>query len=67
MDWTGRIVRADKKGFIPETAPPILSALRLNGAQWQLLALEIQQEAITMFNGLDKLAAKERSRTKKAA
>ena len=67
VDWTGRIVRADKKGFIPETAPPILSTLRLNGAQWQLLALEIQQEAITMFNGLDKLAARERSSAKRVA
>ena len=67
VDWTGRIVQADTKGCIPETALPILSALHLNGAQWRLLALEIQQEAITMFNGLDKLAAKERSRTKKAA
>ena len=67
VDWTGRIVRADKKGFIPETAPPILSALRLNGAQWRTLTLEIQQEAITMFNGLDKLAARERSKTKRAA
>ena len=67
VDWTGRIVRADKKGFIPESAPSLLFALRLNAAQWRVLALEIQQEAITMFNGLDKLAARERNRTRKAA
>ena len=59
MERTGRIVRADKKGFNPETTPPILSALRLSGVQWRLLALEIQREATTMFNELDKLAAKE--------
>ncbi len=67
VDWTGRIARADKKGFIPENAPPLLSVLRLNQEQWRMLALEIQREAITMFNGLDKLAAKERNRTKNAA
>ena len=67
VDWTGRIVRANKQGFIPETALPILSALRLNGAQWRTLTLEIQQEAITVLNGLDKLAARARSKTKRAA
>ena len=65
VTWRGRL--ADKKGFIPESAPPILSTLRLSGAQWRLLALEIQREAITMFNGLDKLAARERRRVKRAA
>ena len=67
VDWTGRIARADKKGGIPEDSPPILSVLRLNEAQWRTLALEIQKEAITMFNGLDKLAARERSGAGKAA
>ena len=67
VDWTGRIARADKKGFIPESTPMLLSALRLSTVQWRLLALEIQQEAITMFNGLDKLAGRERSRDKRAA
>ena len=67
VDWTGRLARAGKKAFIPESAPPILSTLRLSGAQWRLLALEIQREAITMFNGLDKLAARERRRVKRAA
>ena len=67
VDWTGRIARTDKKGFIPEYAPSLLSTLRLNQEQWRMLALEIQREAITMFNGLEKLAAKERNRTKNAA
>ena len=67
VDWTGRIARPDKKGFIPADAPAMLSALGLDEGQWRLLALEIQREAITMFNGLDKLAARERRRTRKAA
>ena len=67
VDWTGRIARTDKKGFIPRDAPSALSSLNLNQAQWRTLALEIQQESITMFNGLAKLAAWERRLTRKAA
>ncbi len=67
VDWTGRIARADKKGFISTDAPPILSDLRLSGAQWRMLSLEIQKESITMFSGLDKLAARERNLARKAA
>ncbi len=67
VDWTGRIARADKKGLIPKEVPSALSDLNLNRAQWCTLALEIQKESITMFNGLDKLAARERSGKSKAA
>ena len=67
VDWTGRMVRTDKKGFIPPEAPSALSNLNLSKAQWRTLALEIQQEAIVMFSGLDKLAARERNRTSRAA
>ncbi len=67
VDWTGRIACADKKGFIPQETPSALSNLNLDKAQWQILALEIQKESITMFNGLDKLAARERRLTRKAA
>ena len=67
VDWTGRIVRADKRGFIPQEAPSALSDLNLNEAQWRTLALEIQKESIVMFRGLDKLAARERNRERKAA
>ena len=67
VDWTGRIVRQDKKGFIPKDTPAMLSTLRLTQAQWRMLALEIQKEAIIVFNGLDKLAARERKIARKAA
>ncbi len=67
VDWTGRIARTDKKGRILENASAMLSKLSLTEAQWRLLALDIQREAITMFNGLDKLAARERSKARKAA
>ena len=67
VDWTGRIVRGDKKGFIPKDTPAMLTTLRLTEAQWRMLVLVIQKKAITMFNGLDKLAARERSKARKAA
>ena len=67
VEWTGRMARADKKGFIPDDVPSLLSTLQLTGTQWRMLALEIQKEAITMFNGLDKLAARERTEARKAA
>ena len=67
MDWTGRIVRQDKKGFIPKDTPALLTTLRLTGEQWRTLVLEIQKEAITMFNGLDKLAARARREARKKA
>ncbi len=66
VDWTGRIVRANKKGFIPRKAPSALSHLKLGKAQWRMLALEIQKEAIIMFSGLEKLMARERDRINKA-
>ena len=67
VDWTGRIARRDKRGHIPENTPRALSALLLTERRWRMLALEIQKEAITMFNGLDKLAAREKRGERKAA
>jgi len=34
VDWTGRAVRADKRGFIPEGVPPILSRLGVDADSW---------------------------------
>ena len=67
VDWTGRIVKTDKKGVIPAGAPPALSALRLSPKQWRMLAVDIQKQAMTMFHGLDRLAAWERRRATRAA
>lgn len=67
VDWTGRIARPDKRGAIPKEVPAALSVLGLSGVQWRALSLDIQRKAITMFHGLDRLAAWEGRRTKKAA
>jgi len=55
-DWTGRNVRKDKTGSIPASIPGILESLDISGAQWHVLALEIQKQSILMLNGLDTLA-----------
>ena len=34
VDWTGRAIRADKRGFIPENVPPILSRLGVEAESW---------------------------------
>ena len=32
VEWSGRMIRKDKRGFIPEAAPPILQRLHMQGA-----------------------------------
>jgi hypothetical protein len=34
VDWTGRAIRQDKKGAIPENLQPILSRLNINNSHW---------------------------------
>jgi REP element-mobilizing transposase RayT len=68
VDWTGRVVRNDKKGYIKPTQPKLMTLLGVSETQWQVLALQIQKKSITMLHGLNKLAVIEkRSRTSKAA
>lgn len=55
VDWTGRVVRPDKKGSIKATTPRLLSTLGLSSSEWQVLALQIQKQAITMLNGLEQI------------
>jgi len=38
VDWTGRILREDKKGAIPEDVPPILAQLNIDPKEWCYLS-----------------------------
>ena len=67
VDWTGRAIREDKRGYIPSATPPILEQINLTDEQWLTLATEIQQQSITMLHGLDRLLALERKRKPMAA
>ena len=42
VDWTGRIIREDKRGSISSSLPPILERLTLNEAQWKILTTEFE-------------------------
>ena len=35
LDWTGRSIRGDKRGYIDQTLPPILKRLNIDVATWQ--------------------------------
>jgi REP element-mobilizing transposase RayT len=37
IDWSGRVIRKDKRGSIDETLPPILSRLGIDSDAWELL------------------------------
>jgi hypothetical protein len=60
VDWTGRVQRSDKKGFIDYKTPKLLTSLHLTSIQWKLLAIEIQKESMTMLNGLNKATSIEK-------
>ena len=38
VDWTGRIIRDDKKGHIPTDLPDILQRLNLDAQHWLYLS-----------------------------
>jgi REP element-mobilizing transposase RayT len=60
VDWTGRVHRSDKKGFIGYKTPKLLASIHLSPMQWKLLGKEMQKESTTMLNGLSKVASIER-------
>ena len=55
VDWTGRMVRVDKRGWIAETAPPVLEAMQMDGPQWLDLSLGIQRRGLQVIGHPDKL------------
>ena len=36
MDWTGRVIREEKRGAIPQSALPIFERLQLTEKEWLL-------------------------------
>jgi len=48
IDWTGRIIRNDKRGSIPENIPPILKRLAQDTENW----LYLSQNFESQFKGL---------------
>ena len=67
VDWTGRAVRNNKKGYLPQDRPKLIDKLGLSDTQWRILALEIQKQSITMLNGLESLATIDKRAQKNTA
>ena len=48
VDWTGRIIRDDKRGAIGESTPPILQRLDISTDHW----IELSTEFESRFKGI---------------
>jgi hypothetical protein len=48
VDWTGRAILENKRGFIPDNQPPILDRLQINPKHW----LYVTQNFDSRFKGL---------------
>ena len=44
IDWTGRIVRKDKRGNINSSLPPILERLALDRDSWLILTTQFERQ-----------------------
>jgi len=50
VDWTGRIIRSDKRGHIDISLPPILTRLRITPEQWRLNTTQFETIHPKRFN-----------------
>ena len=50
VDWTGRIIRGDKRGYIDRTLPPILTRLRISAEQWRINSTQFEAIHRGRFN-----------------
>ena len=55
VDYTGRRVREDKRGAISQHLPRLLDQIGLSPQQWQLLAIDIQQQSLAALGSLEQL------------
>jgi len=52
VDWTGRIIRDDKRGYIDHGLPSILNRLQISPAQWRLNTTQFEAIHARRFNRL---------------
>ena len=53
VDWTGRIIRKDKRGSIDKALPPILDRLQIDFDQWRLNTTQFKEIHRKRFNRID--------------
>ena len=52
VDWTGRIIRSDKRGHIDNDLPPILKRLQITPEQWRINTTQFETIHPRRFNRL---------------
>jgi hypothetical protein len=52
VDWTGRIIRSDKRGRIDNALPPILDRLQITADQWHINTTQFEAIHPKRFNRL---------------
>jgi len=57
VDWTGRIVREDKRGSIPGDTPPILQRLKIEPDAWVQLTTRFEEDFGNLVGRPDSLPA----------
>jgi REP element-mobilizing transposase RayT len=50
VDWTGRVIRRDKRGYIDGEQLPILTRLQITSDQWRLNATQFETIHVKRFN-----------------
>jgi len=50
VDWTGRIIRSDKRGYIEGDLPPILTRLQISLEQWRINSTQFEAIHRRRFN-----------------
>jgi len=55
VDWTGRVIREDKRGAIPENAPPILNRLNIETKHWLYLTKNFESPFKGLVGSVKKL------------
>ncbi|OED35140.1 hypothetical protein AB833_31365 [Chromatiales bacterium (ex Bugula neritina AB1)] len=55
IDWTGRIIRADKRGSIPDDLPPIIQRIDISPEHWLELATHFEDRFKGMAGSIQSL------------
>lgn len=55
VDWTGRIIRDDKRGAIPHNTPPILERMDISAQQWLILSTRFESRFKGIIGKVDTL------------
>ena len=55
VDWTGRIIKPNKRGALDSDLPPILDRLEIEPEQWLLMATKFESKFASLVGGVYEL------------